>query len=636
MNEKQSLYNNNLLPQISKTTDEICRDARTRCFQGLKGGESGAEVIKCLTQYTRVMLSHIRRMSGRHSQYFLIYHFSRLSVPVQLALGEMFNWQQEDYENFKRETLWFSWLYSRITLTALKYGNTYSKDMQTLPPRVKGTAGHSIPNQLTDMDAIDLWTVLCLMFDYEEAKYCLKRAGKGGKFIWTDQECLQYDVVLDTSVRKLVEVFDNRVNTTGNLLSFSGTWAPTESGDDFPLPKGEFTLVHPWPKQITLKSRLSFDVPIVLTLIDNIAGQGKHLGWQIPGTRELLEGPPPWLFQWLRMESLLPRLELLRGVIKKHLELFGRPSYEPEDLILALSAITRYQIKSCLETNSLWFQIFNYGYSIWTEPYELLKNRILPEFQHLRNTYIGSSSSDLDWERLLSVIGDIKWDEGKYKQINILRFSPINMISPIDENTWLIDWTLMQHLILDYSSAYGRMIGTVAILRGRELQKIIGEYLESHADSLGITIWRLGHEQGNIRFQKKKSRDVDIGIIVDDHLFVIEVKAHAAKRDLLIVGEPDSLKQRWENMIIEDIKKLDALSECLLKNPRGDNYEIPDSVKWIVPIVCGPFPEWIPLPEKKWWLYVDIPRICTPNELLETIERVKEGNFPKYRIAMSR
>ncbi|GAI83913.1 unnamed protein product, partial [marine sediment metagenome] len=70
------------------------------------------------------------------------------------------------------------------------------------------------------------------------------------------------------------------------------------------------------------------------------------------------------------------------------------------------------------------------------------------------------------------------------------------------------------------------------MLRGRELQKIIGEYLESHAGSLGITMWWLGHERGNIRFQKKESRDVDIGIIVDDHLFIIEIKAHAANRDL--------------------------------------------------------------------------------------------------------
>ena len=194
----------------------------------------------------------------------------------------------------------------------------------------------------------------------------------------------------------------------------------------------------------------------------------------------------------------------------------------------------------------------------------------------------------------------------------------------------------MLHLIFDLSSAYGRMIGTVAILRGRELQKIIGEYLESHAGSLGITIWWLGNEQGKIRLQKKESRDVDIGIIVDDHLFIIEIKAHAANRDLLIVGKPDSLKRRWEKIIIKDFRQLDTLSEHLLKTPRGENYKIPDSVKWIVPILCGPFPEWVPSSAKKRWLYVDIPRVCTPNELLETIERVKEGNFPKYRLAVSR
>ncbi|GAJ00791.1 unnamed protein product, partial [marine sediment metagenome] len=105
-------------------------------------------------------------------------------------------------------------------------------------------------------------------------------------------------------------------------------------------------------------------------------------------------------------------------------------------------------------------------------------------------------------------------------------------------------------------------------------------------------------------------------------------------RDLLIVGEPDSLKQRWET-IVKDVEQVDTLSERLLKEPKGKNFEVPDSVKWIVPIVCGPFAEWVPSSSQKWWLYEDIPRVLTPDELLETIARVKNGDFPQYRLPRS-
>ncbi|MBA7630614.1 hypothetical protein ES703_38137 [subsurface metagenome] len=628
---EQTLFDSDLLPKISQTRDEIRRCAQTHCLQGLKDGESGIEVLKCLKQYTNMLLRQVRRRLVRHSKYFLLHHFRRLRVPIQLWLEEQFNWEHDSYEDFLREKDSFSWLFHRLTLSALKYGNSHAKDMQILPPRAKETSGYSVPNQLTDEDIMDLYTAFSLMSDYEEARYCMKRAGKGGKFRWVNRDRLEFDVVLEPKVQKLVEILDLRAATIGNLLSFSGTWASTRVGYEFPLPGNEFMLIHPWPKQTVLTGALSLDTPIILTLVPNIAGQGKGLGWRIPGTEAPLEVPPPWLFQWLCLDSMLPRVELFCSVMKKHLELFGRPSYEPEDLIFTLSAITQCQIRSCLKNDVFWYQIFSYGFQVWTKPYELLEKKVLPEFQNLKKKYMGISPSDGDWDRVKSVIEDIKWNEKKYKQINILRFSPINLIFPIDENTWLIDWSLMLALILDLSSAYGRMIGTIAILRGRDLEITLVEYLKAHANSMGFTIWWLGHEKGMIRFREKGKRDVDIGIIVDQHLLIIDVKAHAATRDLVIIGEPGRLKRRWKT-IMKDLKQVDTLCKRLLKEPKGKNFEVPDSVKWIVPIVCGPFTEWVPSSSQKWWLYEDIPRVLTPDELLETIARAKNGDFPQYRL----
>lgn len=633
--ESKILFDPSLIEQVSKVGREICYSARKRCFQNFRDGESGIEVLKCLRQYMNILLQQIRQRLNRHSKYFLFYYIRRIRVVHQLISAKMFNWEHEDFRTFMREMLWFFWFYNRITLAILKYGNSDAKDMLKLPPRFKGTTGYGVPNQLTRDDAIDLNMILFLMEHYEKARYCMKRAGKGGKFIWENMKNLEFDIVLEPGVQSLVDIFDDRTFTSGNLLSFSGTWAPIEISDEFPLPGGAFTLINPWPKAVVLHGGISLDKPIILTLLPNIAGQGKDLGWRDPITKKKLNVSPPWLFQWIYLDSILPRLELYRGVMKKHLELMGRPGYEPEDLVFTLSAITQYQIKSYLGNDIFWYQVFSYGYSVCTEPYELLKQKVLPEYRNLRKKSMGISPSEGDWERLKSVIEDIKWDEKKYKQIDILRFSQINLFCPIDKNTWLIDWSLMQDVILDLFRPSGRMIGTIAMLRGKDFQKALAEYFQSHADTLHISIWWLGHERGFIKFSTNGLRDVDIGLIVNDYLLIIEVKAYAGSRDLLIVGDPESLGERWEKSVKPALQQVDTLSERLIKEPRGENFKIPSVVKWIVPIVCGPFTEWIPSSDPKWWLYQDVPRVCTPDELLETMARIKAGSFPRYKLSMS-
>ncbi len=633
--ESKILFDTNLIHEVSKVCEEIRYTARKRCLQNFRDGESDKRVLKYLRQYLNILLQQIGKRLNQHSKYFLLYHFRRFRIVQQLIPSETVNWEREDYRTFCREIVGFLWFYNRITLATLKYGNLDAKDMKTLPPRFKGSTGYSVPNQLTRDDALDIHITLFLMEEYEYARYCMKRAGKGGKFIWKNRKNLEFDVVLEPDVQSLVNIFDDRAVTSGNLLSFSGTWAPIRISNEFPLSSGAFTVIDPWTRAVVLHGGLSLDKPIILTLLPNIAGQGKDLGWRDPINKSQLKVSPPWLFEWFYLDSIVPRIELFRGVIKKYLELSGRSSYEPEDLVFTLSAITQYQIKSCLENDSFWYQIFSYGYSVWSEPYELLKQKVLPEYRNLRKKSMGISPSEGDWERLKSVIEDIKWDEKKYKQIDILRFSPINLFYPIDKNKWLIDWSLMRDVILDLFIPYGRMIGTIAMLRGRDFQKALAEYFQSNADTLHISVWWLGHERGFIKFSSNGPRDVDIGLIVDNYLLIIEVKAYAGSRDLLIVGNPESLGERWENVVKPALQQVDTLSERLIKEPKGRNFKIPSEVKWIVPIVCGPFTEWIPSSDPKWWLYQDIPRVCTPNELLETMARIKAGNFPRYKLSMS-
>lgn len=637
MKKKNNLFDHSIPQTPFDKAKEICSAAEKGCYQNIKNGEYGNKISIKFQKYINILLRHIKSKLQCHSKFFLLFYFRRIWAVNLFVLSKKLI-REKNFIVMGRMIRCNDWIYNRITLAILKYGSSSLKDMQILSPRIKGTTGYYVPISPSDTDVKDLFMTLYLMTQFEETRYSIKRLGKDGKFIWKNREKLEFDIVLESDVKNLVDVYDYRTTISNNLLYLSGSWALCNISEGFPLPMNfpynRLTTNTAGSESHFITTMPSQNSLVILSLRLNSKCQGENLGWQNPITNEKLDFPS-WSFKWIYLDSIIPQLELYHGIMKKHLELHKRPGYNPEDLIFVLAAITQCQLNYCHKTNALWYQILNYGYSVWTEPSEILERDVLPEFRNLRNKYKKIQPSDTDFNILKSVIDGIKWDDKKYNQINILSFSPINLIFQIDQNTWLIDWSLMEDVIYDCTSFCGSMRGTVACLRGREFQENLIDYLKTHSDKYCIFIWWNGLEKGNIRFIKDGKRDVDIGIIVNGHLLIIEAKSRAGKRDIYFVGNREKLLDRWKQLI-EDIQKVDSLSKRLVKEPRGKNFEIPNMVKWIVPILCEPFVEWIPFSDQKWWLYKDIPRACTPEELIETIERINNGKFPQYRLQVSK
>lgn len=605
----------------------FCQNARKRNFSHLRHGASGVEVIKCLKRYNETLLKRTSRIFSKYSKYFLLNRYRRLLAIYAYIIMTAEDWEEQPADVLWQEIAAHSWLCARITLAILKYGNRDPADMQHRPTTLPGYVSVSHPTDLTREDAVALVTASYIMMEYDEARYRMKRAGKGGRFIWRDRQAFDFDIVLDGDTKALVKIFDHRSQTHGNLLTFAGTWAPVEIYNDFPLPGGFFTPLNPFPQAEWLKSGLMSNRSVILTLIPNIAGQGEHLGWPFR---------PVWLFQWFALDPLLPRVELFRGLFKKHLQLVRRrPGYELEDLFFVLSAITQYQINMSCKTEEFWTNIFANGYTVISSDEQYLKQEILSEFRRVRRKYGAGSTSEQDWLVMNAVLDDIRWDQRKCKDINLLKFSPVNLIYPVDESRWIIDWTLMEHTIFDLTGLAGRMTGSVARLRGHEVEEVLGEFLVSKADEFGISIWWRGRRDGRLRFISREERDADIALLVDNCLIVVEVKARAFPRDLLIVGDPKRLNRRWKEVVQADLDQVDTLSELLQRKPIGLNFQIPDVVDWIVPLVCTTACEWIPSKDRKWWLFDDMPRACTALELMELISRVKNGILPSYRLPVT-
>lgn len=621
------IFDESVMAPAREAAKASSQQARRRSLTYLRNGASGREVIKALKRYENALQQATRKIFRRHSKHFLLNQFRIVLGQITLKIMSTTNWEQEHPDDLLHEISAQHWLCIRITLAILKYGNPETTDMEKRLATLPGLVSISRPTDISHEDAVALITASFLMTEYDEVRYRLKRAGKGARFIWKNRKAHEFDLILEGDAKILVERYDERSQIGENMLMFAGTWAPLEVYHDFPLPGGCFTPVSPIPQAHKGRGGAISETSVMLTLVPNIAGQGIEFGWPFI---------PFWLFQWIPLEPLLPRVELFRGLFKKHLELVRRqPGFELEDLFFALSAISHYQITASRKNEHLWANIMSKGYCIISSDHRHLKQEILPEFTRIRQKFGGGASSEEDWLVMNAVFDHITWDKRKCNDINMLNLSPNNLIYRVDKGSWLIDWTMMQRTIFDVVSVAGTMSGTVARLRGHEFEEILGGYLASRAAQLDISIWWRGRYDRKLRFREGMVSDADVIVLVDNYLIIIEAKAHALPRELLLVGDPERLNKRWEEVVQVDLQQVDELAESLQLQPHGLNFQIPDVVDWIVPVVCTTACEWIPSLDRKWWLFDDIPRVCTLSELMEIIGRVKIGVFPQYKLPVA-
>ncbi|GAG53851.1 unnamed protein product, partial [marine sediment metagenome] len=65
----------------------------------------------------------------------------------------------------------------------------------------------------------------------------------------------------------------------------------------------------------------------------------------------------------------------------------------------------------------------------------------------------------------------------------------------------------------------------------------------------------------------------------------------------------------------------------LSKTKIGNNYALPDETKHILSLVASPFPEYIDTKNDFYFLSQNIPRVCTPREIIELINEFKITDY---------
>lgn len=621
-----------LLLAAAKQVNVPLPKLRERHLGNADNGVAGHALIQALKKYLNAILREVATALRHRSRYFWLRNWRDLRMFLEAGrlTDAQSHAQQFSSQDIMGDCLFILWLDHRVTLAILKFGAADSAvDMQELPPNVVGASGRFSPIELTITDAAALHLVTGLMWEFEQVRYMLKRAGKGGKLVWTDRVNYRFDVQLLQETQALVDSLDARGG--GNLLSGYGSWAPIRLAYDFPLPDmtPSYTPIPPWPESASIPIPFGMKVDdslAVLTLVPNVAG--RECVWVDMGTGKPMVLPPPWLFCWIGLERALPRLRLVQETWRSSLELAGRPGYHPEDFTFALSAIIRYQRRRIERTNPRqWQQIFTRGYNVWTEARSQVEAYVLPEFSSLRERF-GTTSAPSDRELLDAVISDLSWDEDSYRDIDILRLRPLKFIFRIMPDVWLFDWSLVRQCIVKSITAFGATWGREATLKGKEFEEALGDYFSRHAHEFSAeVVWRGRGARTRLRPPRGASRDVDLALRIDDCLLLIEIKSHHANSDLIFVGDPDELDKRWETIRL-DLDQIDVTARVLAAAPKGKNYSIPSAVKYIIALVCAPHPEWIASSDPRYWLYDDLPRVCTPEELMEVVTRLGERSLP--------
>ncbi len=126
----------------------------------------------------------------------------------------------------------------------------------------------------------------------------------------------------------------------------------------------------------------------------------------------------------------------------------------------------------------------------------------------------------------------------------------------------------------------------------------------------GLALKRIGEKDPFAQF--------DTYAQVDDMLFLIESKAYSITREYL-KGTPQAVWGRWV-LVEEWLRSSDTRAHKVAAARKGSNFAIPDDVKFVVPVVCSAFSEFIWSSDEQSYLEPGrIPRVCTLDELIDTM-----------------
>ncbi|MBU4037910.1 MAG: hypothetical protein KKA35_15940, partial [Proteobacteria bacterium] len=193
----------------------------------------------------------------------------------------------------------------------------------------------------------------------------------------------------------------------------------------------------------------------------------------------------------------------------------------------------------------------------------------------------------------------------------------------ITKDKILVDCTSLNMILTSFLEGFKSLDGEYANKISESYERIINEKIisifgkESH------------FHKGELTNEKGEKKEIDASFIIDDVLFLIECKSLSVSQGS-ILGEYGAIEFR-KKKLLEFLKEIESKAR-FIKNSKSLSKQIPEKVKYIVPIVSTSYPEFIWENNEELFIYESIPRFMTIKELdklksLEIINSIKEKSY---------
>ena len=199
----------------------------------------------------------------------------------------------------------------------------------------------------------------------------------------------------------------------------------------------------------------------------------------------------------------------------------------------------------------------------------------------------------------------------------------------------LVIETLPDHYILDYSALPNILHTALSLKSANWTEK--GTIFENHViDKLTQKGFKLWERQKVLKANDDTETEIDTSFLLGTALFICECRSVGQSR-AYERGERQALDFRREKFN-DALETCDRRADWLAKHRRGRNFEIPEGIDIVIPIVVSPFVEYIWSADDMLWLTKQIPRVCTPDELAtltsrDILSEIISRPFIRYIIA---
>ncbi len=587
----------NLLREVERHGDALQREYFGSYLDGTILTSEGAE--SPLREWLQRLELELGRLAATDSRYFWLFLTQRIRPTIR---------------RFKVTELTVKLYRQILKLAILKYGEAsgtpftslpedYSRDKLTewvmqldgsaLPLMEPGPNTSAMPVAVSLEDIFKAFLMERLAHDYCGATALLRRIWKGGRLPVVDG--FPGNAIHDPDTDWLIDLYDERLRYTRVLSEFGSIVSPEFA------PNNVSKLLCLIPQHNLEETRIPLVWPAA-------SGHDDEFSRLLRGT----EYCPHYLVIPANLEDFARKVKRFRSALAEAHRL------PPEDLVCFLVALSYGELMWWSERPRRRLQLFQRGYAVVVDEGTFVRD--LAWFYSAVSGHFGPQvTEDLAQDKVAAVVSALRYNDTDFRSIDLWTRSGLKLILPTNWGL-LIDFHAIPEILGDFFKPLAKVGGEIGQLKGEDFEREVGLALEAEVPGAQV-IWR-----GKVVARgTPQEREVDIGVVRDATLFILECKAHALD-PAFDRGEPDALEKR-RVLNARALRQSDSLAQFLAANPKGNDYEVPEGVSFIVSAAVSPFPEYVHERSDRFFLLDRTPRVCTPEEMVGFMKQFRESGY---------